>query len=340
MDVIDEVAPCYVPDWRDPWGPLGPIPEDLLEEGRDALRLVFERVRAREVFDIHAVAAFAEKLVADLVRAEPFLEGGRWPIHRQSLYWHLFRTEPDVEFPIDHSINVALLAVRVGLALGYRHLQAVELALAALLHDVGLLRVDPAVIFKDGPLTEQDRAAIRDHSELGAEVLSGLPEEHRWLAEVVLQVHERENGQGYPAGIKGDEVHPYSKVVGLADVYEAMSQPQASRQAVIPYEIMKELTENREGLFAPELLQALSRTLTTYPPGSLVRLSTKELARVVAVNEEAPLRPVVEVLCNESGRRPAEQTVYNLKERPEIGISQCLSADWVADAMADPPSGY
>jgi hypothetical protein len=308
--------------------------------GRSALRLVFERVRAGEVFDVYTVGVFAERLVTDLVRAEPFLEGGRWPIHRQSLYWHLFRTEPDIEFPIDHSINVAILAVRFGLALGYRHLQAVELALAALFHDVGLLRIDPAVIFKDGPLTDQERATIRKHSELGAEVLSRLPEERRWLAEVVLQVHERENGQGYPHGAKGDEIHPYAKVVGLADVYEAMSQPHANRQAVIPYEIMKELTENREGLFAPQLLEAISRTLTAYPPGSLVRLSTKELARVVAVNEEAPLRPVVEILCDKSGRKPAKPAVCNLRERPEIGIAQCLSADWVADAIADPPSGY
>lgn len=340
MDVIDETAPSYVPDWHDPFGPLGPIPEELLEKGRDTLRDLFDRLRAGKRIDISKVTAFAESLVVDLVRAEPFLEGGRWPIHRQSLYWNIFRTEADVGFPIDHSINVAILAVRLGLALGYRHLQAVELAQAALLHDVGLCLVHPDIIFKTDPLMEEEREAIRKHSELGQEALLTLPEEHRWLAEVVRQIHERENGRGYPDGIRGDAIHPYAKIVGLADVYEALSQPQANRRAVIPYEIMQELTDNREGLFAPEMLQALSRTMTTYPPGSFVRLSTKELARVVAISEEAPLRPVVEVICDESGCRPAEPTVYSLKQHPEIGIVQCLSPDWVADVMTDPPSGY
>jgi hypothetical protein len=340
MDIIDEVAPSYVPDWKDPFGPLGPVPEELLDEGRAALREVFGQVRAGEPIDLAAVVSFAERLVVDMVRAEPFLVGGRWPIHRQSLYWHLFRTEPDVDFPTDHSINVAILTVRLGLALDFRQLQAVELAQAALLHDVGLCRVHPDIIHKASPLTEDDRAAIRKHSELGEEALAALPEQHRWLAEVVRQVHERENGRGYPDRLSGDAIHPYAKIVGLADVYEATSQPHANRQAVIPYEIMQELTDNREGLFAADLLEALSRTLTTYPPGSLVRLSTQELARVVAVSDESPLRPVVEVLCDESGRCPSEQTVYNLKEHPEIGITQCLSPDWVTEVMADPPAGY
>lgn len=337
---MDEVAPRYVPEWKDPWGPLGPIPEDLLDEGRAALREVYEKVEAGEDFEVGRVAVFAEHLVGDLVRAEPFLEGGRWPTHRQSLYWHLFCLEPDSAFPTDHSINVAILAVRLGLAMGYRHLQAVELSLAALLHDVGLCRVDRRVIFKTSPLTEDDRKAIRNHSKLGAEVLSRLPSEYRWLAEVVRQVHERENGQGYPDRLKANAIHPYAKLIGLADVYEAMSQPQPNRQPVVPYEIMQELTENRQGLFAGELLQALSRVLTTFPPGSLVRLSTKELARVVAVREETPLRPVVEVLCDESGQRPTERVVYDLKDQPEVGIAQTLSPDWVAEVMADPPSGH
>lgn len=340
MDIIDEVAPSYLPDWKDPFGPLGPVPEELLDDGRAALREVFDRVRVGEPIDLAAVAAFAERLVVDLVRAEPFLVGGRWPIHRQSLYWQLFRIEPDVAFPIDHSINVAILTVRLGLALGYRQLQAVELALAALLHDVGLCRVEPDIIHKASPLTEEEREAIRKHSELGEEALTGLPDENRWLADVVRHAHERENGRGYPDGLRGEAIHPYAKLIGLADVYEAMSQPHANRQAVIPYEIMQELTENREGLFSADLLQALSRTLTTYPPGSLLRLSTKELARVVAVSDETPLRPVVQVLCDESGCPPPDKTIYNLKEHPEVGITQCLSPDWVSDVMADPPASY
>jgi HD-GYP domain-containing protein (c-di-GMP phosphodiesterase class II) len=202
-----------------------------------------------------------------------------------------------------HMVNVAVFAVKIGQGAGSKDEELPWLALAAALHDVGMLAVSTATLQKPGALTEEERGLVRRHPEVGFQILQGLGVEFEWLANVAYQEHERDDGSGYPRGLKGDQIHDYAKIVGLADTYEALTHCRPYRKTVIASDVIKEiiLTERRH--FPDRILKGLIRGLSTVPVGSLVRLNSNEIARVVATNPAFPLRPVVEIVTGSKGEK-------------------------------------
>jgi HD-GYP domain-containing protein (c-di-GMP phosphodiesterase class II) len=165
-----------------------------------------------------------------------------------------------------------------------------------------MLGISRAVLAKPDELSADERARIREHPEAGFEVLRTLGPEYEWVANVALQEHEREDGSGYPKGLKGDEIHEYAKIIGLADEFEALTHPRPYRKRRrFPSEAVKELITEERRRFPDRILKGLICGLSTAPVGSLVRLNTNETARVVATNRRFPLRPVVEIILDVAG---------------------------------------
>ena len=101
--------------------------------------------------------------------------------------------------------------------------------------------VPKRILDKPGPLTTDETTLVRQHPEKGFRILQRLGAEFEWLANVALQEHEREDGSGYPSGLKGDEVHEYAKIVGLADAYESLTHVRPYRDKRTAFDAVKEL---------------------------------------------------------------------------------------------------
>ena len=154
-----------------------------------------------------------------------------------------------------HQQRVARLcrAIAIEMAFSYERIQMIRVA--GLLHDLGKIFVPVEILNKPGDLTEDERGVIRSHPKAAYDVLKNV--EFPWpIADIVLQHHERMNGSGYPSGLKGEEILLEARVLGVADVVEAMSSPRSYRQARDLDTTLREIAKNKGVLYDSNVVDA------------------------------------------------------------------------------------
>lgn len=221
---------------------------------------------------------------------------------------------------ISHSVNVAIFSIKICNTLKYEREKLIQLALAVILHDVGMVKVPDQIISKPGKLSDSEFQYIREHPIHGYNIVKHLKDEYPQVATLVYQEHEREDGSGYPQGLKGNEIAEFSKIVGIADVFEALVHGRAYRDGFITYNAFQKIIEGKAKQFNSKIIRSLVNGVSMYPIGSLVKLSTKEVARVIAINSLRPVRPIVEILEDNEGRKPKVPIRINLEQEPLIYI--------------------
>ncbi len=213
-----------------------------------------------------------------------------------------------------HSVNTAIIAFKIGYGLKYERRALNALVLTTFLHDLGMLTIPEEVRKKPGKLTDREYEMIKRHPLEGHRILKELCEDCGVIADIIVQEHEREDGSGYPKGLKDGEIHEFAKIIGLADIYGALIHPRPQRKRFLPFEAVKQIIAVFKKGFPTRVLKAMINELSAFPIGIYVRLNTGEVGRVVLTNRLAPLRPVVEILMDGEGRR--------LKEPKRIDLSQ------------------
>ncbi len=291
-------------------------PEQALQKAVDIMGEILRAVKAHAPFSISSVEEAAELLLENLQASD-------------DLMIHFFSTGGPSLDPAIKAVNVCIAAVKLGLELGYSPEELRRLSLTALLHDVGMARLPEGLVEKEGPLNPVERATLGRHPEEGAHVIKGLGHKYTWLADVILQVHERLDGSGYPQVLKGAEIHEFAQVVGLADVYESLVHHRPYRPRLNPLEALKEVLHRERTAFSDKILKSLIQALSPYPVGSLVRLNTGEIGRVVTKNKDRPLRPVVAVLIR-GGKRVEEPAVIDLSQSPLLNIQESVVGEELA----------
>ena len=153
-----------------------------------------------------------------------------------------------------HSKRVACFCRKMGIALGLPKDKVEELYTIGLLHDIGKIAVNEDILHKAGPLTEREWDSMRKHPEIGFRILSTVNDMSQ-MAKYILYHHEKYDGSGYPKGLKGEEIPLVSRIIAIADAYEAMSSDRPYRKALPPEQVMEELINNEGTQFDPELLK-------------------------------------------------------------------------------------
>ena len=226
-----------------------------------------------------------------------------------------------------HSVNVAVLSLNIGLAIGWSESKLLELGVAALLHDVGMAQLPRNVVSKEGKLTMRELALVRQHPEKGAEFLARTEGISEGAARAVAEEHERVDGKGYPKGLEGGSIHEYARIVAVVDTYEALTHRRIYRKPYVPYEALRMLVEAGRSMLDPEIVKVLVEELSLYPLGSLVKLNTDEMARVVHANKGSIMRPVVEVVRDASGEPLPKPRRMDLLKHPMVHISEVVAEE-------------
>jgi hypothetical protein len=225
---------------------------------------------------------------------------------------------------ITNLINVAILGTKVGIGLGYYGEELHRLALAGFVHDIGLFAVPKSLITKPGRLTQEERALIEGHPELGYQVVEKCGPAYHWLGQLTRQAHERFNGQGYPHRLTGREISEMALIVGVVDVFDALVSERPYRRRLLPHEAVKELLVAERRAFPREILKALVEQLSVYPLGTTVRLTTGEIGTVATVNSRYPLRPVVR-LDEQQEHEENSSCEIDLSRAPLVSIAEILN---------------
>jgi HD-GYP domain-containing protein (c-di-GMP phosphodiesterase class II) len=223
-----------------------------------------------------------------------------------------------------HQARVAVLSTRIGMTLGYDRRRLVQLGTAAALIDLGLWQVPAGMLRRLGSLSTEELAQYHAHPRVAADRVRRWQPPFEGLVATILQHHEREQGQGFPQRLEGPAIGTDAKIVGLADVYMALTAPPSLRPGLRPHEAIREIVRGKHETFPPAMIKVLLSEITVFPPGTAVRLNTGEVGTVVAVNRNHPLRPRVEIVEGKAGPLTTPKIV-DLSEMPFLYITGPVS---------------
>ncbi len=193
----------------------------------------------------------------------------------------------------EHAINTAVLAITLSVKIGLNMTDIRNVAIGALMLNLGYKDIAPEVYNHHLPLNEDQWRIIKTHPRAGFDILSNNTQVNGHIKTIVLQHHERLNGSGYPHGLNAEEINPLAKIVMIADVYDAMTSDQKYRCAYPHNEVVEYIMANAGILFDFDLANAFSRCIVPYPAGAYVLLSNGAKAVVLKNHAAHPLRPVV-----------------------------------------------
>lgn len=343
---------------------------DELSEGMQLNELVSERVRSAGVERLHDTYERLTAATATLRGASSrnVSEGIQSVEMRRALRRHkiaesLWRTVDAIvrdvvalqdtaglsvlrqcgESAVAHSVDMAAMAVLIGKLAGLDERSLAQVALGALMHEVGNVFIDDAVLNKTGPHTEAEREQLRQHPLWGYELMKAEDWGDILSRHVVYQHHERQDGSGYPRGLAGSnrlgrEVHEQfhggrilllAEVASLADVYDALSGDHPARPAPAHDQVVATLRDLAGAHLNAALVDSFLNVTPVHPPGTEVRITSGELAGctalVLRVEGDDVVRPIIRVFTD-----PQQQLVrpydIDLRQEPEIDVAGASDA--------------
>lgn len=171
-------------------------------------------------------------------------------------------------------------------------------------------------------LTLEEKKQILSHPVLGYQYIKEQFFLSAYVKSIVLQHHEQIDGTGYPGRRFGNEINQIAQIIGIADVYDAMTSDRPYRRAVSPKEALEFIVGNKGKKYFYEVAEAFISRITPYPRGTLVMLSSGFPAVVEDLNDHFPLRPIVKVIYKTSSGYYYE--IYDLMEHQNILIDYVL----------------
>ena len=201
---------------------------------------------------------------------------------------------PEKNYLASHSVRSTILAIIIGTYLKLPNHRLIELGVAALLHESGMLKLPSHIYLSVRPLNPQEKKAIITHPILGYAMLKSFAFPLA-ICLAALEHHERENGSGYPRQLSGEKIGLYSKIIAVACSYEALSSKRPHKEAKDGYTGMLELLRNEGKQYDDTIVRALVLSLSIYPIGLYVLLSNGNKGQVVDINPENPRFPIVQI---------------------------------------------
>ncbi len=226
----------------------------------------------------------------------------------------------DGAYILHHSIHVAILAGLMGKWLGMPRSQRKKLIISGLVHDVGKLRISNDILNKAGRLTSTELKLVRRHAELGYEMLRyGQLREETDILMGVLQHHERNDGSGYPQGLKAPKIHKFGQILAIADMYDAMAANKVYAKKKNPFEVFGVLSDDiMHGRLNTEYGVLFIRKICHALNGSWLKLSTGKRAKIVYIDDSRmSALPVVQL---------TDGTFLDLNSAPDVKITALLNS--------------
>ncbi len=210
----------------------------------------------------------------------------------------LARMKHEDQYTYQHSMGCSIWTVALGRQLGLGKADLRTLAVGGLLFDVGKLRIDKSLLNNDRRLTEEEFEIVKQHVPLGVQSLRDGGVLNSDILDMAAYHHERHSGRGYPKGLVGNDIPVFARIAGIVDSYDAMTSQRAYARPMSPSQAIKALYQWCDVHFQAELVEEFIQAIGLYPAGTLVELSSGEVAIVVAESRTRRLRPTVMVLLD------------------------------------------
>ena len=290
------------------------IPDAVCEETREkcihAITAVFDKLKQQGSFDPSVLDDSIKTLLDDIISQKDILA---------SLH-HIATIDDDT---MVHCVNTTIYSILIGKKFGLSIEQLKSLAKGAILHDIGKVDLNESILLKAASLTPEEYSHIKEHCTFGYTLLKQnkiLDEEIRLIA---LQHHERLDGSGYPNALKGNQIHPFAKIVAVADMFDALTSARCYRKSMSNQRSYQILTEDAAaGKLDTRLVNCLFDHVAVYPNGIIIYLSDGTHGIVKGQNPGLPFRPIVRIIDDTKGINNVNLYDLDLKDHLELSIKE------------------
>jgi len=234
--------------------------------------------------------------------------------NEKAMLWLSLLKDVD-EYTAQHSVNVGLLSIVLGRAEGLSPAELETVGLCGMMHDIGKSIIPLEILNKSGAFTGQEFEIMKTHTTRGYDILTRNPDIETLVAEVAYSHHERLNGRGYPRSLPAESISYFTRIVAIADTYDAITSKRVYSPAKNSLEALTVLIGARGTHFDPDLVQRFVECIGIYPVGSVAELSTREVAIVLPSPAEQQHSPRV-LRVRDHNKKPCEELVVNLIEQP------------------------
>lgn len=274
----------------------------------ESLNEIFANVRLGDLPDVPKVKETAKNLAKEIS-------------YQPQLWQQIAMLKNKDQYSAVHSINVAIFTIFLALRKGYYGQKLEEIAIAALLHDIGKLEVPLSILNKKEKLSEEEWKIIKEHPLSGYKELKEIEGISDLILNTVLSHHEHYDHSGYPFGLRGKNIPEAARIAAVADVYDALTTDRPYRPRLLPHEALEVLlTEATQNKLDPELVELFVRTVAPYPVGTKLLLNDGRKVVVLKMPPRCPFRPEVETLDTKEK--------IELVKNPSLTISAVLDYFW------------
>ena len=272
---------------------------DSFKRTSELLHQIAEDIRAGDDLKLGKVEAVIDDMVDSMVR------------NPDALMWVARMREQDLTI-YSHGISVAVNLVAFGRHLGYPKEQLAHLGMLGLLLDIGKIKLPRELLEKNERLTADEFEQIKEHVDHGLGILRETPNIHPDVLEGIAQHHERMNGSGYPQNLMGEKISAFGRMGAIADTYAAVTKPRPYAEVISPHQALQMLSSWSGSQFQTDMVEQFIQSIGVFPVGSMVELSTGEVAIVVTHSKFKRLRPKVLVLTEPDKTVRANPSTFDL----------------------------
>lgn len=281
-EIIDMAARASVAPIHVPLADEVKRATQIKADAQNVVREVMQDVRLGRAIQIGQVENVVQNITESILRNPGALIG-------------LLKIKTKDDYTFLHSVGVCTLLVAFCRSLNIDEETTRQAGLGGLLHDVGKSQVPDDVLNKPGRLTDEEFHIIRQHPQIGHEILLKEPTIGPIPLDITLRHHERVDGSGYPGKLAGDDISQLAKMAAIVDVYDAITSDRCYHKGMSAADGLRKIYEWSKFHFDPVLVQAFMRCVGIYPVGTLVRLESGRLGVVTRAHETNLLAPTVQV---------------------------------------------
>lgn len=231
------------------------------------------------------------------------------------------------EYLYKHSFQVTLYSIAIAKELGYSNDVLKTIGIGALLHDVGKLVVPTNVLLKPDSLTEEEFEVMKKHTLYGFDILRNLHTISLLVAHCAYQHHERIDGSGYPRGLVDYEIHPFAKIIAVADVFDAVTSDRVYREKMLPSQGIKIIEAGSGTIYDKRVVDAFKNSIVHYPNGTILLLSDGRRGVVAKQNMNNSSKPWVRIF-EENNNFLNSTYLVNLIDIPDVTV-QKVETDYI-----------
>lgn len=235
------------------------------------------------------------------------------------------------EYTAQHSLNVCILSIVLGRHISLSEASLNNVGLCGLMHDVGKMLVPLTILNKPGRLDEDEMRIMQSHTSLGHELLKSSPEMYAGAIEVAHSHHERLDGKGYPRQLRHVDLTLFTKIVTIADLYDAMTSDRVYQTGRTHLEATKVMFDLMGQHLDETLVLKFVESLGVYPPGCFVGMTNGAVALVIESNDLIRLRPKVMLLLDED-KNPVPEKIIDLSLLPEDDLGNVYTIRGIVKA--------